>query len=924
MPLPSIDAFLDLVNKSGVVEPVRLDTYVDKLRAARTLPPDAAKLAGLLVRDAVLTQFQAQQLLAGKWKGFFIGKYKVLEKLGSGGMGTVYLAEHKFMKRRVAIKVLPKSKALEPSSLERFYREAKAIAALDHPNIVRAYDIDQDKLPDGTELHFLVMEYVDGSSLQDIVRVKGALDCARAAHYIYQAAQGLQHAHAMGLVHRDIKPGNLLVDRSGTVKILDMGLARFFNDDQDVLTKKYDENVLGTADYLAPEQALDSHSVDIRADIYSLGGTFYFLLTSRSPFGEGTVAQKLIWHQTRRPKPVRDLRGDVPEELVVVLEKMMHKAPAERFQVPSDLVQALANWAQCDNAAPAESEMPALSPAARATPSSSSGDTAEDNGAVSPTAPTALRKASSTVTSAAGGPAPATVAVPPPRLPSGGTARPSGPANGSPVGQRRTPLPPPDGPDLLAPDSPAPKSKGEPHEGSKPGRSGDNFSWTAVTDTGEPFAMTEETLKSGSRASARPSRRPVRLQLPFTLSPRLLIVIGALVGGALLVATVLLIAMYGMQRPTKLPVPNPTAPTGPVKTIVYVSKSKVGFEDLATIKEALEKAEPGDHIVVRDRETYDEALVLTPASGLGKRDVVLEAEADSEGNTAVLRATTAEPLVTLERVDGFTLKGFTLDGNQVCEDLVRVSGACPGAKFQNLRLRGYNRAGIRLDGCEGVKGREVSFRHLRIESTRDKALPAASAIAFGPPTKGAAAPSRYVHFTECRLEGPYEATVRLGTALLAVSFDRNLFVANKGTGFLLPTDGVAGPSIRMAITNNTFWDCQFGLVLQQRPRLDTDLRFSSNLFYQVGAGPSQGIGMAQNESSPEYLEGYIKGEGNVHDPKSQPGNLRAVPTLQLKSMTFTLPTKNRDAEDFLRYPADSPLATAGERGAPVGALTPQP
>src|SRR5262249_44283524 len=162
--------------------------------------------------------------------------------------------------------------------------EARAVAALDHPNIVRAYDIDQDE-----NLHFLVMEYVDGANLQDLVKKSGPLDPVRAAHYIYASAIGLHHAHGMGLIHRDIKPGNILVDRSGVVKILDMGLARFFHDEEDMLTKKYDENILGTADYLAPEQAVDSHSVDIRADIYSLGATFYFLLSGQPPFPEGSV-----------------------------------------------------------------------------------------------------------------------------------------------------------------------------------------------------------------------------------------------------------------------------------------------------------------------------------------------------------------------------------------------------------------------------------------------------------------------------------------------------------------------------------------------------------------------------------------------------------------------------------------------------------
>src|SRR5438045_2689896 len=323
MPAPSsIDEFLELVRKSGVLEEKRLTAYLEKLRARGISPPDPAKLSGYMVADGVITNFQAEQFLAGKWRRFTIGKYKGLELLGSGGMGSVYLCEHKLMRRRVAVKVLPTAKAAEPSSLERFYREARAVAALDHPNIVHAYDIDQDD-----NLHFLVMEYVDGANLQDMVNKSVTMAVNRASHYIRQAALGLENAHEAGLVHRDIKPGNILVDRAGVVKILDMGLARFFHDEEDVLTKKFDDNVLGTADYLAPEQALDSHDVDIRADIYSLGATFYFCLTGRTPFHEGSVAQKLIWHQTRQPKPIRSLRPDVPEELVAIVDKMMAKDP---------------------------------------------------------------------------------------------------------------------------------------------------------------------------------------------------------------------------------------------------------------------------------------------------------------------------------------------------------------------------------------------------------------------------------------------------------------------------------------------------------------------------------------------------------------------------------------------------------------------
>jgi serine/threonine protein kinase len=364
MPAPAtVPELLDLVQKSGVVEPPRLDAYAQQLRDRGALPAEPKSLATQMIRDGYLTLFQADQLLQGKWRGFTIGKYKVLEKLGSGGMGHVYLCEHRVMRRKVAVKVLPSAKAKDQSALERFHREARAIAVLDHPNLVRAFDVDQD-----SELHFLVMEYVDGASLQEIVKKSGPLDPPRACHYAYFAALGLQYAYEVAeLVHRDVKPGNIMVDRQGVVKLLDMGLARFFNDEQDILTKKYDESVLGTADYLSPEQATDSHEVDIRADIYSLGATLYFMLAGHPPFVEGSVAQKLIWHQTRQPKPVRLLRPDVPEGVAAILERMMAKDPAARYQTPAELAGALAPFVQTAIPPPGTAEMPRLSPAAGGT-----------------------------------------------------------------------------------------------------------------------------------------------------------------------------------------------------------------------------------------------------------------------------------------------------------------------------------------------------------------------------------------------------------------------------------------------------------------------------------------------------------------------------------------------------------------------------
>lgn len=362
MPVPvSSEQFLELTRKSGLVEPARLQTYlVERPR----LPTTASDLAAAFVAAGLITNFQSEQLLLGKWRGFTLGKFKILERIGAGGMGSVYLCEHQKMKHRVAVKVLPIAKAADPAAMGRFQREARAAGVLDHPNLVRAYDIDQEG-----ELHYLVMDYVDGVNLQHLVaRTTGPLPIVRACNYIAQAALGLQAIFESGLIHRDIKPANLLLDRNGVVKILDLGLARFFEDNVDNLTVKFDDNnVLGTADYLSPEQAVDSHVVDIRTDIYSLGGTFYFLLTGRPLFPDGKIAQKLVWHQKRDPKPIKELRPDLPAELVAVIDKMLAKKPAERFDTPNAVLDALAPWVHAAIDAPTEEEIPPLCPAARAT-----------------------------------------------------------------------------------------------------------------------------------------------------------------------------------------------------------------------------------------------------------------------------------------------------------------------------------------------------------------------------------------------------------------------------------------------------------------------------------------------------------------------------------------------------------------------------
>ena len=356
----SVEELLQLVRKSTMIEDAKLNGYLCRRQAGRGLPADPREAAEAMVADGLLTNFQAEQFLLGKWRGFTVGKFKLLERVGVGGMGQVFLCEHMFMKRRVAVKVLPPQKAEQPAALGRFYREARAAGGLDHPNIVRTHDIDQDG-----NLHFIVMEYVDGTNLLDLVKRFGPMDIRRATHYIRQTALGLDYAYKSGIIHRDIKPGNVLINRLGQAKLLDMGLARFYHDQSDMLTVKYDDKiVLGTADYVAPEQVANSHSVDVRADIYALGGSLYFLLAGHPPFPTGTVSQKLLWHRTKDPTPIRQIRPEVPEGLAAIVAKMLHKDPNQRYQTPGEVIAELERWVPASIPVPSVEEMPVLSPAA--------------------------------------------------------------------------------------------------------------------------------------------------------------------------------------------------------------------------------------------------------------------------------------------------------------------------------------------------------------------------------------------------------------------------------------------------------------------------------------------------------------------------------------------------------------------------------
>jgi serine/threonine-protein kinase len=351
---PGVDrqTFLAYVRQSGLLREEQL-AFIEREYADI---PRGRALAPLLVEQDILTRFQAERLLQGKTAGFILGQYKILEQVGRGGMGRVYKAEHRTMRRIVALKVLAPDLLKTERAVDMFLREVRAVAQLQHPNIVTAYDANEIN-----GRYYLVLEFIDGPNLDQLVRNKGALGVGLACDYAKQIAAGLQCAHMRGMLHRDIKPANILLQSQnldgepspGLIKVSDFGLARLSQPNSShaadaavpgtILTRE--NTVMGTPDYLSPEQSRDLHKTDIRSDLYSLGCTFYFLLTGQVPFPGGKPLEKLIQHATEKPRPVGAFRADVPVEVITLVDRLMAKRPEERPQTPADVVKALAPFA---------------------------------------------------------------------------------------------------------------------------------------------------------------------------------------------------------------------------------------------------------------------------------------------------------------------------------------------------------------------------------------------------------------------------------------------------------------------------------------------------------------------------------------------------------------------------------------------------
>ncbi|MEE2641441.1 MAG: Hsp70 family protein [Planctomycetota bacterium] len=335
----TIQDFVQFIVDSGLLTADRLSRFRQGISHEKNKQVES--LAKELVKAGLLTKFQLCRIVKGKHHGLVLANNALLEKIGEGGMGKVYRAQHLTMKRIVAVKVLNEDATKDEYVARRFQREVQAAAQLIHPNIVAAFDASEEY-----GVHFLVMEYVDGVDLQSHVENNGPIAPEKAIDLIIQAAKGLQYAHNKTIIHRDIKPGNLLLGRDGKIKILDMGLARFDkshgldNDSaDDSLTR--DNQIVGTVDFMAPEQADDSKGVDHHCDMYSLGCTFYFLLTGEPPFFRSTLLNTLIAHRADPIPSVRKKVPDVPADVEKILTRMLEKDPVKRIRSMQDLIGKL-------------------------------------------------------------------------------------------------------------------------------------------------------------------------------------------------------------------------------------------------------------------------------------------------------------------------------------------------------------------------------------------------------------------------------------------------------------------------------------------------------------------------------------------------------------------------------------------------------
>jgi eukaryotic-like serine/threonine-protein kinase len=364
MTIVSSGALFDVLRQYNLLSTQQLHEVLGLAQGRCT---DVRMLAKTLIHKGWFSVYQVNQILAGNGKDLTLGPYHILDRLGKGGQSEVYKARHPEYGWTVALKVIRSDRLAGPEGAKQFLAEMEAMAELEHPNIVQFWDADKTG-----DTFYCAMEFVEGTDLGKVVRLQGSLPPALAAEYIRQTALGLQHAHEHNLVHRDIKPVNLYLTHQAVaapatlvlpsqpqpptegqplIKILDWGLASLGpsgDSGNQIQNNEGGNSIVGTADYLSPEQAMNPRTVDIRGDLYSLGCTFYYLLTGQTPFDGATVMHKVLQHQMAEPPPVESLNPDVPAGLCAIVRRLMAKKPENRFQTPAAVALALAPFCRAD------------------------------------------------------------------------------------------------------------------------------------------------------------------------------------------------------------------------------------------------------------------------------------------------------------------------------------------------------------------------------------------------------------------------------------------------------------------------------------------------------------------------------------------------------------------------------------------------
>lgn len=813
---------VDVIRRSRLLDDQRLSDALRTLRSDGEGPPSADSALAQLVDAKILTNFQAEQLAVGKWKGFSIGSYRLLDRIGSGGMGRVYLAEHSVLGKRVAIKVLEGKLAGDPVARQRFMLEARASASLDHPNIVHMIDVETEANPP-----YLVMEFVEGSTLQASVSKCGPFLPGAAACCALQVAHGLQAAYEVGLVHRDIKPANLLLGKTGNVKILDLGIVRM---EGESVTEEIDAKpILGTADYLSPEQAVDSSNVDIRADLYSLGSTLYFLLSGHAPYPDGSPALKLARKQIADPPWIGRLRPDVPETLAAIVHKLMARNPADRYPTPALAAEALKPWAKPEAGFPTDlldGKPTGVTLAAPPAVGERTGPTRSNGWTV-----------------------PAPIQPPP--------VNPIGPGSGGSI-STWAPVVPPGGPGS-APTPLALHAVGSGRlNGSGPSLGGNSdvstlelalpagYAEPRYAPVPEPATDFDEDGEPETRAVAADGYGALWLATGIVA---LALVAVAVAGFFVLGSRPTADATPTAQTPATRPAPS-LGLVPPRNTIVVTKEASRHPNVCATVAEAIQKANPGQRIEIWE-ETWTESVTgtsalmtnLTIAGRFPEKPVVWKPLATAAAVTIKIpqqfpgaqpiTVTGPPPALSLTDGNNLTLENIVFEGGDAVPVLASIGGSGLGAN--NVTFQGFTHLGLTVPTGSAAAGngvQPIAINRCRfLTNSPNNGLRAGMRIYSAVP----------VRVANCRFEG--QLTVGIGvharTPKLEVLGNRFHQI---GQGVFFGTEALAGvaspadreqsaPGIECTVARNVFADGSLGLMFANAPSVPADrFHLGPNLF----------------------------------------------------------------------------------------------